>query len=684
MSEITKFADFLFEIGTEELPPKELPNLVNALANNLLNSFTESGLNFANTQTFAAPRRLAVLVKDLQLQQPKQTISKRGPAITAAYNPDGSPTKAALGFASSCGVDMQELTKQETDKGAWLYFEQTVAGKQTIDLLPEIVTKAINKLPIKKPMHWGTGEFAFVRPVHWILMLLDKQIVNAKIFNLATSNYTYGHRIHCPKAIKILQPSTYAEQLFTEGKVIADLNTRKEKIIELTNTLAHKENGQAVINDNLLDMVTGLVEWPVALMAKFNPEFLTVPKECLISSMQDHQKCFALVNQDEELLPKFILISNLESTDPQTVIRGNELVMNARLADAAFYYHKDLQHTLHSRVEQLKTVVYQKKLGSVYDKIIRLERLAIFIAKHINADPKDTARAALLCKADLLTSMVYEFPELQGIMGCYYAKHDNEPVEVALAIQEHYLPRFSQDSLPNLPISICLALADRIDTLSSMFSIGMEPTGEKDPYGLRRQALAVLRILIEKNINLDLKALFDQAQPSFTEQLLKFSFERLKAWYLADGVPAKTFAAVMASNITSPLDFNRRIIAVTQFQALPAATSLAAANKRVQNILEKITDYTVNTDINNNLLTAGAEQELYQELQAKEQAIKPLVSTANYAEILQTLSTLQNSVDNYFTNVMVMVDDQAVRNNRLNLLHRLRNLFLQVADVSLL
>lgn len=695
-----KSADFLVEIGTEELPPKDLQLLVTSFADQISKQLTEAMINFGTIKTFATPRRLAVIIENLAAQQPEQTISKRGPALTAAYDVNGAPTKAALGFATSCGVTMQQVTTQETDKGAWLFFEQRVAGKTTVELLPYFITHALSQLPIKKNMRWGTGEISFVRPIHWIIMLYGKDVVHANIMGINSGNLTHGHRIHAPKPFQISIPDGYEMQLETEGSVIVDFANRKQLIIDGVNKLASQANGTAVIDPDLLNMVTGLVENPVPLIATFNPDFLRVPKECLISSMQDHQKCFAIIDQHGELLPKFILVSNISSTDPQTVIYGNELVMNARLADAAFYYDKDQQQTLESRREQLKNVVYQKKLGSIYDKTERIAKLAVFLSETIRADSAQTERAAQLCKADLLTNMVYEFPELQGTMGHYYALHDKESHEIGLAIEEHYKPRFAQDTLPTGNMGICLALADRIDTLVGMFGIGNIPTGEKDPYGLRRQAIAILRIIIEKNIDIDLGYLFITAHNNYlekadnaTDQLVVFCYDRLKAWYLSNDVPAKTIEAVLAvtklnykQDAIKPLDFNSRINAVVKFQKLDAAANLAAANKRVQNILEK-NSASINKnhlEISEALFDSQAEKTLYSALTEQEKTVTPLIKMQDYTAILNSLATLQDPIDDFFTNVMVMVEDEKVRDNRLKLLQRLRDLFLQVADVSLL
>jgi len=685
---MSKVEDFLVEIGIEELPPQQIDNLVTAFSQYLQSYLATEGIafNVNGVKTYGTPRRLAVLISDVATQQQERLIDKRGPAIAAAYAADGTPSKAALGFAESCGVDIKSLTELKTDKGAWLYFSQKVAGQKTIDLLPNLVQKALSELPIKKPMRWGNGEFAFVRPVHWILMLLGKEVVQANIFGIAASNITYGHRIHAPKPIKISSPSSYEKQL-GEAKVIADFSARRSYIEAQINLIATQAQGTAVMVPELLNMVTGLVEHPVVLLAAFDADFLRVPKECLISAMQDHQKCFALLDKDGKLMPKFILVSNLESTDPKTVVHGNELVMHARLADAAFYYDKDKQNRLENRVEQLKTVVYQKKLGSLYDKVLRVQKLAAFIAEQIHADVALTERAAYLCKADLLTNMVYEFPELQGTMGKYYAENDGESKLVAEAIEAHYKPRFATDAVPSSKIDIALALADRIDTLVGFFGIGLIPTGEKDPYALRRQAIAILRILVEGQIDLDLGTLFAEALKTYhsgiqdkTSELLGFCLERLKPLYCYNN--SELFASVAALEISNPYDFVKRCRAVEEFKKLHEAANLAAANKRVQNLLQK--NHSNGADVNKQLITEPAEQELYSALQSKQQEIAPLLTNSNYVKVLQSLASLQQPVDDFFTHVMVMVDDEKVRNNRLNLLQHLRNLFLQVADISLL
>lgn len=696
---MSKVEDFLVEIGVEELPPQQIESLVAAFSQHLQSYLTTEGIlfNTDGVKTYGTPRRIAVLITAVATQQQDHVIEKRGPAISAAYAADGTPSKAALGFAEACSVAIESLTELKTDKGTWLYFSRKVAGQKTIDLLPTLVQKALDALPIKKPMRWGNCKYAFVRPVHWILMLFGTEAVKANIFGIDASNFSYGHRIHAPQAIKISSPSNYAKQL-AGAKVISDFSERRTYIEEQITIIANKEHGAAVIVPELLNMVTGLVEHPVALLASFNKDFLRVPKECLISAMQDHQKCFALLDKQGNLMPKFILISNIDSTDPQTVIHGNELVMNARLADAAFYYDKDEKNTLESRVEQLKTVLYQKKLGSLYEKVLRIQKLAAFIADKINVDVTLTKRAAYLCKADLLTNMVYEFPELQGTMGKYYAKHDGEPEMVAKALEGYYKPKFATDNVPVHGIDIALALADRIDTLVGLFGIGLIPTGEKDPYALRRQALAVIRILLENKISVNLLDLFRAASENyldlnlsnFEHDLCGFFNERMKSWCLSNNVQPQIFSAVEPSidKAYNPLDLYKRINAVIQFQNTPASISLTAANKRVRNLFKNTSAELIaklsNTDINQQLLSSDEEKQLFAAINKKAQEIAPLLQQSNYVEALVLLASLQEPIDSFFDKVMVMVDDDNVKINRLLLLKELRRLFTEVADISVL
>lgn len=688
---MSKVQDFIVEIGTEELPPNDLTALVTSFAKSIVEQLAKCEIDHGTVIPYVTPRRLAVFIKDLADSQPEQKVEKRGPALRSAYTDDGKPTKAAEGFASSCGVALEQITTLETDKGSWLYYQAVEPGANTIDLLAEIVSIALGQLPIKRNMRWGAGDLSFVRPVHWVLMLYGKNVVNGTIFGLEPDSLTYGHRIHSPTPIKIPTADQYAIKLEKDGMVIPDFAKRKEYIRQQIMDIATAEEATALIDPDLLTTVTGLIEHPVALLATFDADFLRVPKECLISAMQDHQKCFTLIDEDNNLLPKFVVISNLTSTDPAAVVHGNELVMHARLADAAFHYDTDLQNSLAYRIDKLKNIIYQKKLGTIHDKTIRISNIAKHIANVTDSPESVVQRAAELCKADLVTNMVYEFPELQGTMGYYYALHDNEPEEVATAILEHYKPKFAQDNLPSSPAGITLAIADRVDTLVGMFGIGKIPTGEKDPFALRRQALALLRILIDKEIELDLLQLFSFAAAQYGDkirdpgsELLLFCFDRLKAWYLTEDVPAKVFASVMANKPTSPVDFHRRVVAVLEFQNLPAAVNLAAANKRVHNILEKSQIDTISKSIDPVLLVTPEEQTLYQALEEKNAEISPLMDESNYSAILQSLASLQSPIDSFFDHVMVNAEEQNLRNNRLQILQSIRKLFLQVADVSLL
>lgn len=685
-----KTEDLLIEIGTEELPPRDLEKLSQSFANSLAQQITAAGLHYADQRIFATPRRLAVMFLSLDTEQPLQTVEKRGPALSAAYDQNGAPTPAALGFAKSCGIEFAQLSKLETEKGSWLYFTQQITGKNSAELLPGFVQTALAQLPIKKNMRWGDGRYSFVRPVHWIILLQGERVIPAEFFGISSGNITHGHRILCATPLTVKHPREYEALLAKQGFVIADFTQRKELIRAQVQKLAQDADGIAILHEELLNTVCGLVEWPVALLANFAPEFLKVPQECLISAMQDHQKCFAVADTHGKLMAKFILVSNLRSADPNIIVHGNELVMHARLADASFYYAKDQKRSLASRVDGLRNVVYQKQLGTVYDKTLRVQQLAVQIAKQINGDAALVERAAYLSKADLLTSMVYEFPELQGTMGYYYAQHDGEDSAVAHALYEQYKPKHAQDELPQGVVGTCVALAERIDSLVGLFGIGSIPTGDKDPFALRRQALAIMRILIEQELRLNLQELLLASYKLYnamfadpTAQLLEFCFERLKAWCINDVITSKIFAAVSAVNNAVPVDFYQRLLAVAAFQQLPAAQSLAAANKRVHNLLEKTNAASAN-HVNVALLQDQYEKSLYHAILDKSREIEPLLQTLDYTGVLQSLASLQLVVDEFFNNVLVMTDDLDVRHNRLCLLQQLRSLFLQIADISML
>ena len=683
--------DLLVEIGTEELPPKALPTLSAAFTDGIIKGLTEAGLQAETVIPYAAPRRLAVWVKGVAAQQADQIIEKRGPAIKGAFDAEGNPTKAALAFAASCGVTVAELGKLETDKGAWLVFRQQQAGQATAALFPAMVEKSLAALPIPKRMRWGSGTAEFVRPVHWIVMLADDSVIDAEILGIKTGRESYGHRFHAPEAVSITSPATYAAQL-QSAFVVADFAARRATIREQVQTTAASFGGTAVMPEGLLDEVTALVEYPNAVAGKFEERFLDVPQEALISTMQDNQKYFALVDANGKLMSHFITIANIASRDVARVAEGNERVIRPRFSDAEFFWTQDKKQTLASRRDGLKTMVFQQKLGTLYDKSARVAQLAAYIADQLGADAALAVRAAELGKCDLITNMVFEFTELQGIMGRYYANHDGEAAEVAAALDEQYMPRFAGDELPASTTGQILALAERLDTLAGIFGIGQKPTGAKDPFGLRRAALGALRLLIEKQLPLDLADLLDKAADSLTAQLsskpatndtLDYILERLRGYYQEQGIGADVVEAVAALKPTQPLDFDRRVKAVAAFRQLSAAESLAAANKRISNILKKV-DGELPETVKADLLQLPAEQALAQAVQAQQDKVLPLFASGDYEAALLSLAELREPVDQFFDDVMVMADDVALKNNRLALLNSLRGLFLRVADLSVL
>ncbi|MGB6976097.1 MAG: glycine--tRNA ligase subunit beta [Gammaproteobacteria bacterium] len=694
---MTTTHDFLIEIGTEELPARSLHMLSQAFSNHLTTQLQKAELSFNAVHSYATPRRLAVLITDLASTQKSHMQERKGPAVSAAFNADGKPTSACLGFARSCGIPVEQLQVEKTAKGEWLVHRYEQPGESTEKLLPSLVHQTITQLPIPRPMRWGTRHVSFLRPVHWVVMLLDDKLIEAEFFGLNTTRQTRGHRFHHPQGINIRHAKDYTDLLMTTGKVIADFNTRKENIRTQVEKIAGKKGCNAKDpGAELLDEVTGLVEWPVALLGNFSEHFLELPKEVLITSMRQHQKCFALLDRNNKLAPHFITIANIESKNPQQVIAGNEKVMQARLSDAAFFYHQDRKHRLESRLENLKTIIFQQQLGSLYDKALRISQLSDYIANlWSNINHEQVKRAGLLAKADLLSAMVGEFPELQGIMGSYYARADGEPEEVANAIYEHYQPRGANDKLPESAIGCVLAIADRVDTLIGIFGINQAPTGEKDPFGLRRAALAILRIIIQYKLPLDLKKLLEKAQQQYQDQValpnaqavdqaLTFIFERLRAWYAEQQITPDVFAAVSALKLTQPLDFDLRIRAVQHFKQLPQAAALAAANKRVSNILKKEDSIFAHAQVNPALLEEEAERDLQNVLEQKNKEVEQLCRQTLYTEALSSLASLQQPIDLFFDTVLVMTPDENLRRNRLALLNQLRQLFLQIADVSLL
>lgn len=682
--------DLLFEIGCEELPKQALETLSQALVERVSEQLLNAHLEHGPIRAYATPRRLALIIHDLSAGQGQQTIERLGPSRESAFDKEGTPTMACMGFAKSCGVSVDQLEMQKTDKGERVICRITEKGAKTSEIIAHLIHEATQKLPIAKPMRWGNHDTQFVRPVHWVVLLYGNDIIPGSILGKKTGNHSLGHRFHHPDPITIPSAKDYVPTL-EKAFVIADFHARKENIRQQMEKM-NSESARVIIDDSLLREVSALVEWPVALKGKFKSEFLKVPKEVLMTSMATHQKCFPVVDASGNLNAEFILISNIKSSDASAVIKGNERVINARLSDAAFFFNKDQKMPLADRLSHLDPVLFQKQLGSMGDKTRRIASLAKTIAKKMGLDFALIERAALLSKCDLVTDMVGEFPDLQGIMGQHYALHDGENPAVALAIKEHYYPRFSGDILPSTAEGASVALADKLDTLLGIFGINQIPTGDKDPFALRRMALGIVRILIEKELPLDLVELLALAKAGYKnslpneqalEQTFQFLMNRLKAWYLEGGIHPNVFESVLAKNPTSPLDFHHRIIAVQEFQTLSEAEALAAANKRVSNILKKIPENT-SLKIDPALFTQAEEKQLAEALSTHTKIVSEYYQNANYAKALSDLSALKEPVDLFFDKVMVMAEDEKIRNNRLALLLSLRKLFTQVADISLL
>jgi glycyl-tRNA synthetase beta chain len=682
--------DLLVEIGTEELPPKDLLGLAQALERELVDRLRGAELAPTASRLFAAPRRLGVLVRAVAPRQPDRQSQRRGPAVAAAFDDEGNPTPAALGFARSCGVSVELLDTLNTDKGSWLAHNFEERGKDATELIPGLLTQALEALPIPKRMRWGKGDTQFVRPVHWVLLLYGDEVVECEILACKTGRLTYGHRFHHPQPLSISDPATYEALLETEGRVLPDFTVRREAIRGQVVEAALACQATARIDEALLEEVTALVEWPVAILGSFDEKFLAVPHEALVSTMQDNQKYFPVVGPEGRLLPRFITVSNIESADPDAVRKGNERVIRPRFADAEFFWNQDRKIPLADRLERLRTVTFERDLGTLHDKVLRMVSLAGFIAEALDLDPGHTRRAAELAKCDLLTQMVYEFPDLQGIMGRYYAGHDGEPAAVARALEEHYQPRFSGDELPTSDAGVACALADRIDTLVGIFAVGKSPSGAKDPYALRRAALAVMRILVERALPIDLEALLHQAVELLPDALreqadantvFEFALDRLQAYYTDQGFRPDELDAVRACRPTEPLDFDRRLRAVAEFRKLEEAASLEAANKRIRNILRKA-DEDIPDRVDTAGLTLAAERVLSDQVAECVATVHPIMAAGNYREALLRLAPLRPAVDAFFDQVMVMDEDAKLRRNRLALLQQLEGLFLRVADFS--
>ncbi|TYA34726.1 glycine--tRNA ligase subunit beta [Aggregatibacter actinomycetemcomitans] len=688
--------NFLVEIGTEELPPKALKTLATAFADNVQAELNQAGLAFENIEWFAAPRRLAVKVLALATQQPSKEIEKHGPAVSAAFDAEGNPTKAAEGWARGCGITVDQAERLASDKGEWLVHRAKIEGQPTKNLLADIVANALAKLPIPKPMRWADKTVQFIRPVHTVTMLLGDELIEGEILGVASGRTIRGHRFLGEREFEIQHADQYPQLLREKGSVVADFNERKAEILAKSQAKATALGGVADIEESLLEEVTSLVEYPNVLAAKFEERFLAVPAEALVYTMKGDQKYFPLYektegDKDGKLLPHFIFVSNINPDDPSAIIEGNEKVVHPRLTDAEFFFKTDLKQKLVDRLPRLETVLFQQQLGTLRDKTDRIEQLAGEIAKQIGADEAKAKRAGLLSKCDLMTNMVFEFTDTQGVMGMHYARHDGEDEEVAVALNEQYMPRFAGDELPKSLVASSVALADKFDTLTGIFGIGQAPKGSADPFALRRAALGALRIIVEKNLPLDLEDLVKKSAALFGDKLtnknvvadvVDFMLGRFRAWYQDEGIAVDVIQAVLARRPTRPADFDARVRAVSHFRTLDSAEALAAANKRVANILAKA-DVAIG-EINLTACVEPAEKALAEAVLALQTEVQPLIAKGEYTAVLDKLANLRTPVDNFFDNVMVNAEDPALRQNRLAILNTLQGLFLQVADISLL
>jgi glycyl-tRNA synthetase beta chain len=681
---------FLVEIGTEELPPKALKKLSMAFAEGIETGLKEAELNYNTVSIYASPRRLAVMISEVQLQQLDKIVERKGPAKKAGFDAEGKPTKALEGFARGCGVTVDELIEIETPKGIWMGYNLEQKGLEASELLPEIVTQSLAKLPIPKRMRWGNSDIEFVRPVHWVVMMLGEKVVPATILGHTASNTTRGHRFHAPQALTISRPEMYLETLCNQGCVQADFDTRSDMIRSQVEAAAQSHGGIAVIDDALLEEVTALNEWPQAVVGEFDQSFLAVPSEALVSAMAGHQKYFHMLDADGKLMPNFITISNIESLNPQSVKEGNERVIRPRLSDAKFFWDQDRKQPLDHFLERLKTVVFQQKLGTLFDKVERLETLSVSIGRGLGVAPELCERAARLSKCDLMSEMVGEFPDLQGIMGRYYAVEMKENSDVAEALAAQYQPRFAGDALPNNGVAQALAIADKLDTITGIYGIGQVPTGDKDPFALRRAALGLLRIMIEKKLDLDLRQLIHESlelhdavkdSEELVDEIYDFVISRLRAYYADQGIRAEQFEAVRVCRPAHPVDFAQRIDAVQHFAQMDAADSLSAANKRIANLLKKV-EGDISEEVDTHLFEGSAEQNLWQALEQLRETVSRQIAEQDYKSAMASLATIRDQVDAFFDGVMVMADDHAVRNNRLALLNQIYQLFMQVADIS--
>ncbi|MDG6447882.1 glycine--tRNA ligase subunit beta [Glaesserella parasuis] len=684
--------NFLAEIGTEELPPKALKKLATAFAENVEAELSQAGLSFDKVEWFAAPRRLAVKVLGLATSQPSKEVEKRGPAVSAAFDAEGKPTKAAEGWAKGCGITVEQAERIATDKGEWLVHRAVIEGQPTKNLLVGMISNALAKLPIPKTMRWGDKTEQFVRPVHTVTLLLGDELIEGEILGIASGTTIRGHRFLGEREFQISHADQYPALLKEKGSVVAGFNERKALILAKAQEKATALGGVADIEEDLLDEVTSLVEYPNVLAAKFEERFLAVPAEALVYTMKGDQKYFPIYDKEGKLLPHFIFVSNINPEDPSKVIEGNEKVVRPRLTDAEFFFKTDLKQRLEDQLPRLETVLFQQQLGTLRDKTARIEQLAGEIAKQIGADETKAKRAGLLSKCDLMTNMVFEFTDTQGVMGMHYARHDGEDEEVAVALNEQYMPRFAGDELPKSLVASAVALADKFDTLTGIFGIGQAPKGSADPFALRRAALGALRIIVEKNLPLDLSDLVATSAKLFgdkltnsnvVEEVVDFMLGRFRAWYQDEGIAVDVIQAVLARRPTRPADFDARVRAVSHFRTLDSAEALAAANKRVSNILAKV-EGEISSEIDRTLLVEAEEKALAEQVITLQAELAPLFEKGEYQTALDRLAGLREVVDNFFDKVMVNAEDPKLRQNRQAILNNLRNLFLQVADISLL
>jgi len=683
-------SDFLVEIGTEELPPKALKDLMVAFGQNMQEGLLLERLPHGGISTYASPRRLSVWVRSLAMSQEDRQFEQKGPPVSVAFDASGNPTPAARAFAGKCGVAVEKLGRTKSAKGEWLAFRTVEAGRSAAELLPAIVAGALDRLPVPRRMRWGAAEHEFVRPVHWVLMLHGKKVVDGSVLGIKAGKRTRGHRFLAPGERVVKQPADYPDILET-AFVLADFDRRRQRIVEGVAKAAAASGGVAIGSDSLYDEVTALTEWPVPLVGHFESSFLTLPREVIVATLSSHQRYFAIEGTDGKLMASFVTVANLVSRDPEKVRDGNERVVRPRLADAAFFWEQDRKMSLQARLASLNEIVYQKGLGSIGDKSDRVAELSALIAKRLDADPEPVVRAARLAKCDLLTGMVGEFPELQGVMGRHYALASDEQAAVANAIGEQYLPRFAGDALPETSIGQILALAEKLDTLAGIFSLGMKPSGNRDPFGLRRAALGVVRLIVEKNLELDLTVLIEKAlslQPPRNEsmtlqnELYDFLLDRMRAYYTEQlALAPEVFEAVRVRRPVSLTDFDARVKAVSAFLELDAAASLAASNKRIANILRQA-NYDGCGAVDESTLQEEAEKNLNDAVAAAQASVAPLLERREYRKVLTALADLRPTVDAFFDKVMVMTDNAAVRQNRLALLAALRTLFLDIADIS--